>query len=691
MLTGFGEKLTVQENLRYLLARILGGLIICVLIFTLSRVFLVFSFVRTQYFDMTINEQFNFWILSLRFDLKVSSIAYVFAVLAGLVTFFNRGFTVFKSLFQIYNFVVIYAALIFSIVNYFYFKTYDKSIDTFIFAITKEDPEAVINTVINDYPFFTGILLLCLSFFLYRYLCRFTYLFFEKIVYIPRKVSSTCGFMLIFLMLFFMLMRGSFSIFPLRQLNAQVTDKSGINYCIPNGPIAFYWAYLWEKESLYVPTAKPSEILSSYRDLGIDIEGNKVSDLFTPLLHKTAHNDFLKTHTPNIVFNVMESMSTHIMSYDEGEKRDLLGELRKHFATDFVFRNFISEGNGTSDSLTRLLVSVPNMDLSTSVYSGQDYICNIAKLFNDAGYETIFITASTASWRNLDNFLKQLNFSRVIERTQVLRDYPDATSGAWGIDDEFLFKETYKILNEQHDKPLFIMTLSISNHPPFRLPKHVKVQKVPLPDDILKRFPYEDTETIFATLRYANDELGKFISRVKDNEKLRNNTFIAATGDHNMRGIGYQNHPEELVFGHEVPFYLYMPEEYVKNTNVHYDKDRLGSQKDIITTMVSHALSDFEFYSFGCDLLSDDKCTFPYAFNDNVVVSYERTHACNMLAYPPLGYNFNHKPYLMVEDKASARDCKKEFALKQLHKQLFYIQAHKGKQDDFQSMKISDN
>ncbi len=85
-----------------------------------------------------------------------------------------------------------------------------------------------------------------------------------------------------------------------------------------------------------------------------------------------------------------------------------------------------------------------------------------------------------------------------------------------------------------------------------------------------------------------------------------------------------------------------------------------------------------------------DKCAFPYAFNDNVAVSYEKKQACALSGERPLGYNFNSKPYLMVEPKANTSDCKKEMALKQVQKQLFYLQAHKDKEDDFKSMKIKD-
>lgn len=666
------------ENLNFLASRLLGGMLISLCVLIIARLFLVVSFVQDQFDLVSFSEKVNFAILSTRFDLKIITIFYSLPLLLGFISFFNFLFKYFKKFFRIYNNVVIFLLTIFSIVNYYYFKTYDKSIDTFIFAISKEDPLAVIKTVINDYPVGFGLLGIIVLIVIYKVISSKLYSYLDSKVSITESKKKLSIFITASILIFAILARGSFGTFPLRQLNAQVSDKPGVNYCLPCGVLAFYWAYKWEKESAVIPFVEPKEIAKAYKELGFDVNTDNIENLFTPLKKKTAKNEFLENHRPDIVFNVMESMSTHMLTYDDAITRDLLGALRNNFDEDMVFKNFISEGDGTSDSLTRMLVASPDLNLSTSKYSNQEYICNIAKLFNKAGYETIFVTASTASWRNYDNFLRNLGFAKVIERSHVQKDFPNASSGAWGIDDEYLFKETFKILKEKHDKPRFIMTLSITNHPPFRLPKDVDVQKVKLPKEILNRFPYSDTETIFATFRYANDQLGKFINNIKSDVDLKDNTFIAATGDHNMRGIGYTNHPTELVFGHEVPFYLYMPEQYIQNTNVVYNKDTLGSQKDIITTLVSHALSDYEFYSFGCDMLSGQKCAFPYALNGSVAVGHDKDYACSILTTPGIAYKFvEQKDHKMIVEQSpnTSRDCSKEVALKDLEAKLYYLQA----------------
>ena len=236
-----------QENMRFFLSRIFGGMLICLTVLLTARFILVFSFVKEQYFQLSLAEQFNFWVLSLRFDLKVTTIAYALPLLIAFTTFVNKSFVFFKGFIKYYNTLIFYVALVFSIINYFYFKTYDKSIDTFIFAISKEDPMAVIKTVINDYPVGFGAVGLLISFFIYKYVATAIFRKLEGKVYVPDSRKKTVLGIIVLTLVFFGFIRGSFGTFPLRQLNAQVTDKPGINYCLPNGPLAFYWAYKWEK------------------------------------------------------------------------------------------------------------------------------------------------------------------------------------------------------------------------------------------------------------------------------------------------------------------------------------------------------------------------------------------------------------------------------------------------------------
>ena len=105
---------------------------------------------------------------------------------------------------------------------------------------------------------------------------------------------------------------------------------------------------------------------------------------------------------------------------------------------------------------------------------------------------------------------------------------------------------------------------------------------------------------MLGTLRYANDQLGGFITRVKASPAgLR--TIIAATGDHNIPGVDYQN-PDDAALARAVPFYVYAPPAY--RANAVYDRERIGSHKDIMPTLYQLSLSQAPYFQSGCDLLA---------------------------------------------------------------------------------------
>ena len=192
-------------------------------------------------------------------------------------------------------------------------------------------------------------------------------------------------------------------------------------------------------------------------------------------------------------------------------------------------------------------------------------------------------------------------------------------SSVWGGEDKFVFEETIKQLldNNEHDKPLFIVTLTVTNHPPYQLPKHHNLTLSPPADSLsakLQDLPPESLDTY----RYTNDQLGQFMSAVK-NSRLKSNTIVAATGDHAIRGMSY-NSAERL---HElsVPFYLYLPASY--RPSLQPDTNQIASHKDIMPTLYSAALSKATYLNLGRNLLAaeDHYKTPNFAYHSEYLIT----------------------------------------------------------------------
>ncbi len=121
-----------------------------------------------------------------------------------------------------------------------------------------------------------------------------------------------------------------------------------------------------------------------------------------------------------------------------------------------------------------------------------------------------------------------------IENTLKAR-YPEAKSDTWGVPDEYMFRYAAEVLAEaeQSGKPVFVMMMSMTNHPPYKLPAPHQRLAFKLDNQEQSRLSQlatgEALNEILNTFRYSNDQLGRFISEVKQHAP---HTVIAATGDH---------------------------------------------------------------------------------------------------------------------------------------------------------------
>ena len=82
--------------------------------------------------------------------------------------------------------------------------------------------------------------------------------------------------------------------------------------------------------------------------------------------------------------------------------------------------------------------------------------------------------------------------------------------------------------------------MSTTHHPPYKAPSNYSGNNIDLTGEEKKRLRNlakdEELNEVMNTLRYANDQLGRFISWVKS-KPVGLHTIIAATGDHNIRAL----------------------------------------------------------------------------------------------------------------------------------------------------------
>ncbi|WP_301026103.1 MULTISPECIES: LTA synthase family protein [Helicobacter] len=453
------------------------------------------------------------------------------------------------------------------------------------------------------------------------------------------KLPMILSLLLIFLALYVLALRGHFSYVAMRAGNYRFSKIESFNSLALNPLMSFSFALRdYQKDTLDLKPANMERL-------------EELSKIF-PLFSTTPKNDFALKNPPHIMVNLMESFGTQMLSLQEGNL-NLLGELAQHFEEDFVWTRFLPCQNGTASSFFCLFFQSPIV-LSKSKYK-EHYLPFIPiEVYKQQGYRVIFLTAGNSTWSDLGFFMKAQGADEIIDEVALLQDYPNSSKihfhSHYGVGDEFMYQKELELLSSAKE-PLLILTLSVSNHPPYpEVPILFSKEQIPL--EIFDKIP-KNTSAILNTYVYANNEFGKFLSKIKQSE-LKDKILIAATGDHRVRGVAMDFNTEKaLAYG--VPFYLYVPKAY--QGEIVYDKTRIGSHKDIFPTLYALTLSETRFLHLGgrnlLETQENDK--FAFGFNTEVWIDNEGIY--------PRSSNLGYK----YKDNQSLLSTEENFALDEEH------------------------
>lgn len=537
--------------------------------------------------------------IGLLFDIKVSAIAFSVLLLIALLlparpTWQGRWL---RSL----PYVGATMAMLFAastVISVCYFATFSRSIDIFVFGLMDDDTHAILLTLWHGYPVLRALALLAAVLGITFWLARRWGASVLRARLAQRPLLPSALRLLLIIGVTVLACRGSLGTFPLNKDDTSISSLRLLNDIAPNGISAFFWA-LDDRgnDKRFTPVSDQDGAELYQRFLGRPGQG------LAPFMASTGANPAAQAHPPHVVLQVMESMGHHMNQYDR-PGRDLLGALRPHWNADWRFDRFLSEGNGTIDSLSRLMVRSPVPAISQSSAASGVFDSNAFTPFLARGYKVLFVTSGAATWRNLGSFASHLGAREFIDQLALKQRYPEAEAGAWGVPDEYMFRYIAERLAQadRDGQPLFIVALSTTHHPPFLVPAGGKRGGINLDD--VENLPYYDSWTglddAFDTLRYANDQLGRFLSGLKASANGAN-TIVAVTGDHNILGVDYQA-DTDAVLARAVPFYLYVPQAYRGQST--YDPSRPGSHKDILPTLYHLSLPDTPYFRSGCDLLA---------------------------------------------------------------------------------------
>jgi phosphoglycerol transferase MdoB-like AlkP superfamily enzyme len=544
--------------------------------------------------DVSGAEVFTAALQGARFDLKVSAAAVV--LLLPLLFVLPQRF---QGWVGAAIATVLVAA---SLVNVHYFGFYKTPIDPVVFGFLEDDTQAIVQTIWRDFPVWSTLLALVLL--------SGAAIMLRKRLYTrlaPRllqwRLPAWQALLAVALALFVLVfsIKGTLRAMALERQNISVTTSQFLNDMVPNGAIAFSFAWdnRQDSQNFSDPLVGLKNLgfgspMEAARQLGLqaDNEKNLRQSLFV--------QDAAQAITPkkNLLFFMMESWSAEPFLY-HAKDFDVLGRLAPVMGSACHFSNFDSAQTSTHPSLEAILFASPITPLTLGSQGKRPIPWSVAQTMRNAGYRTVFLTSSPAGWRDLDRVLKIQGFDEVVDAAQLRALYPDATMGIWGVWDSYVFKYLSQRLEKPVDnKPLFVFTLTSTNHPPYELPSEYQR----LERNMDKWHGERESASLslnLDTYHYATDLLGALVQQVQSST-LRQNTIIAATGDHNVRSFGTYATPQRRYLASQVPFII-----WGDSVNCGSQRQQPASHRDMFPTLFPLAGIYGGYLNTGRNLLAD--------------------------------------------------------------------------------------
>jgi len=269
-----------------------------------------------------------------------------------------------------------------------------------------------------------------------------------------------------------------------------------------------------------------------------------------------------KRRPKNVVLISVESLSASYLGTYGGQE-NLTPFLDKLASESLVFDRLFATGTRTVRGLDALSIAIPPIPGQAVVHRPEaDHLATIGELLEAKHYSTFFIYGGYGVFDSMNTYFRGNDY-KVVDRT----DFDKSTiqsENVWGVDDESLFKNSIKLLDEnaKTEKPFFAHIMTTSNHRPYTFP----AGKIDLPQG-----------SRGGAVKYTDYAIGQFIESAKTKPWFKETLFVIVA-DHCASVAGKTKLP---VAKYHIPLFFYAPDLLPAG---HYS--RLASQIDIVPTLL---------------------------------------------------------------------------------------------------------
>lgn len=397
---------------------------------------------------------------------------------------------------------------------------------------------------------------------------------------LPYRRLSVSGVMLLLTGLLFIPIRGGFTVSTMNTGKVYFSSNQRLNHAAINPAFSLMESLSKQKDFgkqyRFMEAAQADELIKNLVDPSVLDSTAVVPD--------TLRTTLFKTERPNVIFVILESFSSRLMTTLGGEP-DIAVQMDSLAKEGVLFTNFYANSFRTDRGLVAILSGYPAQP-TTSIMKYPRKTQNlpaIAGSLRDAGYRTKYYYGGDADFTNMRSYLMSSGFENIISD----QDFPVSERlSKWGAHDHLVFNrlledmkaEAADTTSAENARPFFQVLQTSSSHEPFEVPYRR------LANDRLNAFAYTDSC------------VGDFVKRFRELPQWKN-TVLVLVPDH----LGaYPEHLNNLsVDRYQIPLLL-IGGAVSEPRRI----DIYGSQHDIAATLLAQLSLPHQDFVFSKDMLN---------------------------------------------------------------------------------------
>lgn len=298
----------------------------------------------------------------------------------------------------------------------------------------------------------------------------------------------------------------------------------------------------------------------------------------------------------NVVVIMMESMSARLMdSFGNGQHLTPTLDSLYNCGATMAFDRCYSAGIHTNHGMTATLYSFPalmfrNLMKGTVTPKRE----GLPTVLHAMGYHNMFFMPHEAQYDNMKAFFTTNGYDEIFSQ----ENYPaDEVVNAFGVPDHFLLDYGLRTISDRAKSgvPFLATILTVSNHPPYRVPAFFK--------------PKSDAPET-QIVEYADWALGRFLAQARQ-QPWHDNTIYVIVADHG-KIVGKVGGELPESYNH-IPLVICGPGVPQGRTSA------LAQQVDIMPTLLSLLGASYSYEGFGVDLTKEKRDMVFYSADSHIV------------------------------------------------------------------------